>query len=64
VHRLARAEGPFYLDFSEGTEEELQYIEWSISHEGKGTQFLRYFKGEEGADLKDNPQELLPRASG
>jgi succinate dehydrogenase/fumarate reductase flavoprotein subunit len=64
VRRHEAGEGPFYLDFSEGTDEEIAYIEWSIGHEGKGTQFLRYFKGEEGADLRTNPQEyagLWPR---
>ncbi|MBW1946229.1 MAG: FAD-dependent oxidoreductase [Deltaproteobacteria bacterium] len=64
VKRLATGEGPFYLDFSDGTKEELDYIEWSIKHEGKGTQFMRYFQGEEGANLRDNPQEyagLWPR---
>ncbi|MCJ7596729.1 MAG: FAD-binding protein, partial [Desulfobacterales bacterium] len=55
--RVAAGEGPFFLDFSEGTDEEISYIEWSIRHEGKGTQFMRYFKGEEGADLRKNPQE-------
>ena len=25
---------------------------------GQGTQFLRYFKGEEGLDLRKNPMEL------
>ncbi|MBW2128940.1 MAG: FAD-dependent oxidoreductase [Deltaproteobacteria bacterium] len=59
VKRLKGGEGPFYLDFSEGTDEEIAYIEWSISHEGKGTQFLRYFKGEEGLDLKKNSQEYV-----
>ncbi|RJR43238.1 MAG: FAD-dependent oxidoreductase [Desulfobacteraceae bacterium] len=49
--------GPFYLDFSEATDEEKAYIEWSIGHEGKGTQFLRYFLGEEKADLRKNMQE-------
>ena len=64
VKRLATGEGPFYLDFSDSADEELDYIEWSIKHEGKGTQFMRYFQGEEGATLKDNPQEyagLWPR---
>ncbi len=55
--QLAEGQGPFYLDFSEGTDEEVDYIEWSIGNEGKGRQFLRYFKDEEGANLKDNPQE-------
>ena len=59
VKRLAAGEGPFYLDFSEATDEEAAYIEWSISHEGKGRQFLRYFKGEEGADLRKNRQEYV-----
>ena len=49
--------GPFYLDFSEATDEEAAYIEWSIRNEGKGTQFLRYFLGEEKADLRRNRQE-------
>jgi len=57
VKKHKAGEGPFYLDFSQATDEEAQYIEWSIRHEGKGTQFLRYFKGEEGADLKKNHQE-------
>jgi len=57
VQRVACGEGPFYLDFSEATDYEKNYIAWSISHEGKGSQFLRYFFGEEKADLRENPQE-------
>ncbi len=49
--------GPFYLDFNEATDFEKEYIEWSIKHEGKGTQFMRYFQEEEGLDLRENPQE-------
>jgi len=59
VQRTAAGEGPFYLDFSEATDEEIEYIEWSIKNEGKGTQFLRYFKGEEKADLRRNKQEYV-----
>jgi succinate dehydrogenase/fumarate reductase flavoprotein subunit len=55
--RVKRGEGPFYLDFSEATDYEKEYIEWSIKNEGKGTQFMRYFQDEEGADLRRNPQE-------
>jgi succinate dehydrogenase/fumarate reductase flavoprotein subunit len=55
--RIAAGEGPFYLDLSEATDSEKEYIAWSISNEGKGTQFLRYFEGEEGLDLRENPQE-------
>ncbi len=54
---VSSGKGPFYLDFGEATDEETAYIEWSIKNEGKGTQFLRYFKGEEGLDLRENPQE-------
>jgi len=53
----ARGEGPFYLDFSEASNYEAQYIEWSIANEGRGTQFMRYFKNEEGFDLKKTRQE-------
>lgn len=59
VQRAAAGEGPFYLDFSEATDAEIEYIEWSIKNEGKGTQFLRYFKGEEQADLRKNRQEYV-----
>jgi len=52
-----QGDGPFYLDFSEGTDNEIDYIEWSIRNEGKGTQFMRYFKDEEGLDLRKNKQE-------
>jgi len=55
--RIAQGEGPFYLDFAEATGDEADYIRWSISNEGKGTQFLRYFEGEEGLNLRDNAQE-------
>ena len=52
-----KGEGPFYLDFSEATGYEAEYIEWSIKNEGKGTQFMRYFKDEEGFDLRKTRQE-------
>jgi succinate dehydrogenase/fumarate reductase flavoprotein subunit len=55
--RVSQGEGPFYLDFSEATDYEKDYIAWSIRNEGKGTQFMRYFEGEEGLDLKENSQE-------
>ncbi len=55
--RIKKGEGPFYLDFSEATDYEKEYIEWSIKNEGKGTQFMRYFNEEEKADLRKNSQE-------
>lgn len=51
--------GPFYLDFAEATDYEAEYIEWSIKNEGLGTQFMRYFKEEEGLDLRKNAQEYV-----
>jgi succinate dehydrogenase/fumarate reductase flavoprotein subunit len=57
LKKLGEGGGPFYLDFSEATDEEAEYIEWSIKNEGKGTQFMRYFQDEEGADLRRNKQE-------
>ncbi len=55
--KIAQGQGPFYLDFSQATEDEAEYIRWSIKNEGKGTQFMRYFEGEEGLRLGKNPQE-------
>jgi succinate dehydrogenase/fumarate reductase flavoprotein subunit len=52
-----KGEGPFYLDFSEATDYEAKYIEWSIKNEGRGTQFWRYFEDEEGFDLRKDRQE-------
>jgi succinate dehydrogenase/fumarate reductase flavoprotein subunit len=54
---VRQGEGPFYLDLSEATDEEIDYIAWSIRNEGKGTQFMRYFEVEEGLDLRENSQE-------
>ena len=34
MHREGK--GPFYLDLTGVTEEEIRYIEWSIGNEGKG----------------------------
>jgi succinate dehydrogenase/fumarate reductase flavoprotein subunit len=56
--RMKNGHGPFYLDFSEATDYEKEYIEWSIRNEGRGTQFLRYFKGEEKLDLREYAQEF------
>ncbi len=53
------AAGPFYLDCTHGTEEEIRYIEWSLSNEGKCHQFLRHLR-EEGVDLRRDKLELGP----
>ncbi len=52
--------GPFYLDLTGGTEDEIRYIEWSIGNEGKGFFFLDYLKKQEGFDFRRDKLEWLP----
>lgn len=40
-----------YMDFGEATDKEMEYIKWSLSHEGKMWLFLQNLK-REGIDLK------------
>jgi hypothetical protein len=49
--------GGIFYPISEATEEETDFIAWSIRNECKGTQFMRYFEEEEGLDLRKNSQE-------
>lgn len=60
LHR--QGEGPFYLDLTGGTEEEIRYIEWSIGNEGKGFLFLDYLKNQEGFDFRKDKLEWLPNS--
>jgi succinate dehydrogenase/fumarate reductase flavoprotein subunit len=55
-------QGPFYLDLTGGTEEEIRYIEWSISHEGKGMLFLEHLKNQEKFDFQKDKLEWLPNS--
>ena len=57
-----QGKGPFYLDLTGGTEEEIRYIEWSISHEGKGFFFLDYLKNQENFDFRRDKLEWLPNS--
>jgi len=57
-----QGKGPFYLDLTGGTEEEIKYIEWSISHEGKGSYFLDYLKNQEKFDFRRDKLEWLPNS--
>ena len=57
-----RGEGPFYLDLTGGTGEEIKYIEWSIGNEGKGSLFLDYLKSQEGFDFRKDRLEWLPNS--
>ena len=58
MHREGK--GPFYLDLTGGTEEEIRYIEWSIGNEGKGSLFLEYLKNQEKFDFRKDKLEWLP----
>ena len=55
-----KGKGPFYLDLTVGTEEEIRYIEWSIRNEGKGSYFLDYLKNQEHFDFRTDKLEWLP----
>jgi succinate dehydrogenase/fumarate reductase flavoprotein subunit len=57
-----RGQGPFYLDLTGGSEDEIKYIEWSISNEGKGSLFLDYLQNWEGFDFRKDKLEWLPNS--
>ncbi|MBW2609960.1 MAG: FAD-dependent oxidoreductase [Deltaproteobacteria bacterium] len=57
MERWKKGEGPFFLDCTGGSEEEIAYVEWSWSHEGKGWLFLRHLE-EEGFDLRKDMIEF------
>ena len=57
-----KGNGPFYLDLTGGTEEEIKYIEWSTNHEGKGSYFLDYLKNQEHFDFSKDKLEYLPNS--
>jgi adenylylsulfate reductase subunit A len=55
-----QGKGPCFLDLTGGTEEEIRYAEWSISHEGKGYWWLDYLKNQENFDFRKDKLEYLP----
>jgi succinate dehydrogenase/fumarate reductase flavoprotein subunit len=55
-----QGKGPFYLDLTTATEDEIKYIEWSIGNEGKGYYWLNYVKEQEGFDFRKDRLEYLP----
>jgi succinate dehydrogenase/fumarate reductase flavoprotein subunit len=57
-----QGKGPFFLDLTSGTEKEIQYVEWSISHEGKGYYWLDYLKNQENFDFRKDKLEYLPNS--
>lgn len=59
---IKEGQGPFYLDLTGGTDEEIKYIEWSIINEGKGSLFLDYLKRQENFDFRRDKLEWLPNS--
>ena len=57
---IKEGKGPFFLDLTDGTDEEIKYIEWSIVNEGKGSLFLDYLKRQEHFDFRRDKLEFLP----
>lgn len=57
---INEGQGPFFLDLTDGTDEEIKYIEWSIINEGKGSLFLDYLKRQENFDFQRDKLEWLP----
>ena len=55
-----QGKGPFFLDLTSGTEDEIKYIEWSIANEGKGYWWLNYIKEQERVDFRKDRLEYLP----
>jgi succinate dehydrogenase/fumarate reductase flavoprotein subunit len=49
--------GPYYVDCTGASEEEIRYVEWTLQNEGKCRQLLKYLK-EEDIDLRKDRIEL------
>lgn len=54
---FANAEGPLYMDCAEGTDEEIAYVKWSMSHEGK-MWLLNKYLDDNNVDLKKDKIEI------
>jgi succinate dehydrogenase/fumarate reductase flavoprotein subunit len=55
-----QGKGPFFLDMTAGTAEEIEYIKWSIGNEGKGYWWLDYVTQQEHFDFIKDKLEYLP----
>ncbi len=55
---------PFYLDLTDATDEEVEYVEWSISNEGRGYRFLEYMKKHEDFNFRRDKIEFTPTTRG
>jgi len=59
IDELMQGRGPIYCDLTTGTEDEIQFCEWSITHEGGGTSLLRIMQNE-GIDFRKDRLEMGP----
>ncbi len=56
IKSIKETKGPLYMDFAEGTDEEVEYVKWSMSHEGKTWILLKHLE-ENGVNLKRDKME-------
>ena len=59
IDELNQGRGPIYCDLTEGTEEEIQFSEWSLTHEGGGYALLHLMKNA-GIDFRTHKLEMGP----
>ena len=59
IDELTQGRGPIYCDLTTGTEDEVKFCEWSISHEGGGTALLHLMQ-RDGIDLRKDKLEMGP----
>jgi succinate dehydrogenase/fumarate reductase flavoprotein subunit len=59
IDELMQGRGPIYCDLTTGTEEEIKFSEWSVSHEGGGTALLHLMQ-REGIDFRKDRLEMGP----
>mgnify|MGYP005625464845 FL=1 len=59
IGELNQGRGPIYGDLTEGTEEEIKFSEWSLTHEGGGYALLHLMKNQ-GVDFRTHKFEMGP----
>lgn len=59
IDELMQGRGPIYCDLTTGTEDEIKFCEWSITHEGGGTALLHLMQ-RDGIDFRKDKLEMGP----
>lgn len=59
IDELNSGRGPIYCDLTTGTEEEIQFSEWSLTHEGGGYA-LQHLMKQDGMDFRTHKFEMGP----